>query len=301
MLLSMKPAANPYFRVHQLFAHHYRGRENTLPTFHFHNEMEINFLSRGEVVYNYGGHAAPLPLRTLTLFWGGVSHRFETWKPGSEIWVVNIPLGLLLSWGLPNALVHRLLRGDFIHAPDPASARADAEAMRRWHADLRETPGENSRPQLAALLLELQARVLRLALDSKSVPATAHDAPNCNINRMLRVIAAHFREPGLDVARIARHAGLTPNHANASFHKACGTSLMRYVNRQRVHHAQSLLAAGGAKVLDVALDAGFGSASQFYHVFREVTGASPREHMRMRGINVAHSDGDVLKFTYALK
>jgi len=295
----MKQTQKPFFRVHQLFAFHYKGRDNRLPDFHFHNEMEINFLSRGEVVYNYGGRAASLPQRKLALFWGGVSHRFESWKPGSEIWSVHIPLGLFLSWGLPNEFVHQMLRGGFIHTPDPASARADAEAVRRWHADTQEAPGEDSSPRLAALLLELQARVVRLAFDSQKTPAATHDgAPNSNINRMLREIANHFRDPGLDIARIARHTGLTPNHANAIFRKACGTTLMRYVNQQRVHHAQCLIAAGGAKVLDIALEAGFGSASQFYHVFREVTGASPREHMRTHGIHVAHSILDVMKFTY---
>ena len=55
---------------------------------------------------------------------------------------------------------------------------------------------------------------------------------------------------------------------------------MRYVSHQRVTHAQRLLATTGAKVLDIAMDAGFGSVSQFHHVFRGITGVPPREYAR---------------------
>jgi len=72
-------------------------------------------------------------------------------------------------------------------------------------------------------------------------------------------------------------------HADNSFHKACGISLMRYVNRQRVTHAQYLLASTDKKIIDVAMDSGFGSVSQFHHVFRGIAGASPREYARARG------------------
>jgi AraC-like DNA-binding protein len=293
----MKQHPQSYFRDHQLSTHHCDGRENMLPFFHFHNEMEINFLARGEIVYNYGGRAIPLPPRSLTVFWGGVSHRFEDWKPGGELWSVHIPWGWFLSWSFPCDLTRRLLQGDFIHAPASAAARADAEAMRRWSADIHDTSGD-SRHRLAALLFEVRARLLRLALDFKSLPATERGgAPATGVNRMLHEIAGRFRDPGLDVVQIARHAGLTPNHANACFRKTCGTTLMRYVNLQRVSHAQCLLAAGDAKLLEVALESGFGSASQFYHVFREITGASPRDHMRTYKVSVARSIDDVIKFT----
>ena len=97
-------------------------------------------------------------------------------------------------------------------------------------------------------------------------------------SKMLQYIAENCRDPELTVARIARHANLHPNYANDNFRKTCGISLMRYVSQQRVAHAQCLLVATGAKVLDIAMDAGFGSVSQFYQVFRAITGISPREY-----------------------
>ena len=100
---------------------------------------------------------------------------------------------------------------------------------------------------------------------------------------MLRHIAANYRDPGLSVARIACHAGINPTYASDCFRKSCGVSLMRYVSHQRVAHAQRLLATVDAKILDIAMDSGFGSFSQFYAVFRAITGTSPREYAKAHG------------------
>ena len=46
-------------------------------------------------------------------------------------------------------------------------------------------------------------------------------------------------------------------------------------------HARRLLVTTDAKVLDIAMRAGFGSVSQFYNVFSQVTGQTPRQYARL--------------------
>jgi len=275
-----------YFNTHGLHAHHCQGDGNALGNFHCHNEIEVNFLAAGRVVYDFASHAVPLPLRSLTLFWGGAAHRMDTWEPGSEIHVLHVPLDTFLGLGLPRAsFVNPLLHGEFRHEPDPASAIFDEALMRRWHADLQAPLAPAAATvRRAALCHELQARLMRLALDSGGVePNTVKpNAQTAAVNRMLLFINEHCRDPGLTVARIARHAGLAANYANACFQKACGVSLMRYVNQQRVMHAQRLLATTDAKIIDITQDVGFGSVSQFYNVFRGITGAPPRGYAKAR-------------------
>ena len=96
-------------------------------------------------------------------------------------------------------------------------------------------------------------------------------------------IAANCRDPELSIAQIARHAGLNPSYAGEIFSKTCGIPLMRYVNQQRITHAQCLLTTTDATVLDIAMETGFGSVSQFHHVFRGITGATPRGYAKARG------------------
>ena len=263
------------------------GDKNPLPLYHCHNEVEINFLLRGRVVYNFVSHTITLPVRSLAVFWGGAAHRIDAREEGSEFFALHIPLDAFLGMGLPNdTFVQPILQGGFRHEPDPALAIHDEAAMRRWHDDLHaasSSPADTVRR--AALCLELQARLLRLALANDGiVPSNVNSCAEIpGFNRMLLYITEHCRDPGLTVARIASHAGLSENHANANFRKACGVSLMRYVNQLRVTHAQRLLATSDAKVVDIAMDTGFGSTSQFHQVFRAVTGATPRGYAKARG------------------
>ena len=200
----MKTSPNSHFDIQGLSAHHFTDwdGDTTRWFFHQHNEVELNFLSRGRAVYNMGGRDIALPLRSLCVFWGGVSHRIMDWKHDNDIWVFHIPLGIFLSWGLPReTFVQPLMRGAFYHEPDPAHAIHDEAAVRRW---------------------------------------------------------------------------------NACFRRICGVSLMRCVNQQRVAHAQCLLTNSGAKIIDVAMESGFGSVSQFYTVFRGITGVPPREYAKKK-------------------
>lgn len=266
-----------------LSSNHKAGSVYFLGNFHRHNDIELNFLCRGKMVYSLNGRNMPLPRCSLAVFWAGFSHVCLEQAPGSEIRALGIPLDIFLSWGLPlETFVHPLLNGRLLHESDPALSDADEAAMRRWHDDLNNTPPALQNIRRKALLLEVHARLLRLASNAGEVRARRDADPGC-VAKMLQHIAAHYRDPGLSVPGIARHAGIHPNYAARVFRNTCGMSLMRYVNHQRVTHAQRLLATTGAKILDIAMDAGFGSVSQFHHVFQHVTGATPREYARSHG------------------
>ena len=266
------------FQTHGLSSNHGAGAVSFLGRFHRHNEIELNYLCRGRFVYSLGGRNIPLPLRSLSVFWAGFSHMCVEQAPDSEIRALSLPLDIFLSWGLPHEMfVHPLLNGELLHESDPALADADEAAMRRWHDDLNATvPARRE-----ALLLEVHARLLRLAFNAGAVQAR-RDADPCCVAKMLQHIAAHYRDPELSVPDIARHAGIHPNYAAAVFKKTCGVCLMHYVTHQRIAHAQRLLAITSAKILDIAMDAGFGSVSQFHHVFRTVIGVTPREYAKAR-------------------
>ena len=269
------------FETHNLFATRTVLAEDVLRQFHRHREIEINFLARGVYTYLLGGRRTPLPLRSLSVFWAGFPHRCEEWQPGTENLTVSLPLEIFFSWGLPrNTFVQPLLNGELLHEANPAAADGDEISMRRWLADIhRGTPGEK-RLHCEALLFEVRGRLLRLAADVGSVSQRAPSEPG-SVGKMLLYIAEHYNKPRLALREIARHARVNPNYAADVFKKTCGVSLMRYVSHQRVMHAQRLLATSGAKVLDIAMEAGFGSLSQFYHVFHAITGSSPREYARM--------------------
>ncbi len=80
---------------------------------------------------------------------------------------------------------------------------------------------------------------------------------------------------------LAKHAGLSPCQLSRLFHAEMGVTLEHFGNHQRVQRFEALYGDGSrGNLLDAALDAGFGSYSQFFRVYRKVAGRSPEAHRR---------------------
>ena len=109
--------------------------------------------------------------------------------------------------------------------------------------------------------------------------------------RVTDIVRAIERRPGdahtLD--SLARGAGLSPFHFVRTFQQLTGVSPHQYVMRARLREAAARLVDASAKVLDIALDCGFGDASNFNHAFKREFGVNPRAFRlaRHRGTRVS--------------
>lgn len=185
---------------------------------------------------------------------------------------------------IPASIVKPLLAGALINEPSGRRAVFDAQLFAHWEAVLR----ENNPALERSVLLEMQARLLRLGA---SLPARANTesrrpfsaAGLSKAERMACFVAQHYLEK-LTVERIAKVVGLHPNYAMHLFQKTLGTTLIDYITKHRVSHAQRLLATSDAKINDVAADSGFSSISRFNIAFRKTCGCSPRDYRRSNRI-----------------
>jgi len=75
---------------------------------------------------------------------------------------------------------------------------------------------------------------------------------------------------------LAREAGLSPYHFLRTFEQLAGVTPHQYVRRMRLREAAVRLVSKKEKVLDIALDCGFGDVSNFNRAFRNEFGANPR-------------------------
>ena len=258
-----------------------------------HDEIEINFLDRGTLTYRIGGHSITVESRTLTLFWAAVPHQIIQFEGVAQYYVITIPFGMFLQWGLPENLQTQLIFGNVLSCDSTeASASHDSTLFARWHRDLETADHEMQE----IVLLELRARLLRLARSYRRRPPIAITTWNARACRtspnlgkaeaMAGFIARNFKSRLL-IRDIADAVDLHPDYAATLFRKTFGTTLNSLITRHRVAEAQRLLVSSDEPIVSVALTSGFDSLSRFNRAFKEVTGTTPSRFRKQCGIRHA--------------
>jgi AraC family transcriptional regulator len=98
--------------------------------------------------------------------------------------------------------------------------------------------------------------------------------------RILRVqlfIQEHLDEE-LSLERLARVAHFSPYHFHRIFRALVGEGVNEHVRRLRLESAAVALKTTGRTVLEVALDAGYGTHEAFTRAFRQMFGVSPSQY-----------------------
>jgi AraC family transcriptional regulator len=101
------------------------------------------------------------------------------------------------------------------------------------------------------------------------------------VSRALWFIESHFRRE-LTLEEIADAGCVSRYHMSRVFAVTMGCPIMRYVRARRLTEAARALVDGAAHILNVALDAGYGSHEAFTRAFHEQFGMTP-EAVRAQG------------------
>ena len=154
-----------------------------------------------------------------------------------------------------------------LRALSPLVARAGAGAS---------NVGDVAWEELAVTLAE---RTMTLAAGVSPGRTAWPLTAEARVSEAVRTIDRHS-QAALPLGQLARQAGLSPYHFLRTFTSVTGVTPHQYVLRARLRDAAWRLAGGTDKILDVALDSGFGDVSNFNRAFRAEFGASPREFRR---------------------
>ncbi|HZJ54071.1 MAG TPA: AraC family transcriptional regulator [Myxococcaceae bacterium] len=93
-------------------------------------------------------------------------------------------------------------------------------------------------------------------------------------------VEAHADQP-LQLATLARRAGLSSFHFLRVFTRVLGVTPHQYLLAARLRRAARLLADPARPVTDVAFEVGFGDLSHFVRTFRRAAGVSPGRFRRL--------------------
>jgi AraC-like DNA-binding protein len=132
------------------------------------------------------------------------------------------------------------------------------------------------------LLRELYFRVLTGPQGSAMREALAQKGQYGRIGRALRRIHTAYAE-ALDLAQLAREAGMSVPAFHSHFRAITQTSPMQYLKTTRLHQARLLMVRQGLTAEAACYAVGYTSPSQFSREFRRQFGLTPAaEAKRMR-------------------
>ena len=104
------------------------------------------------------------------------------------------------------------------------------------------------------------------------------------MTRVLHHLATHLDEP-LDTTVLSKLAGLSARQLERVFARTMGETPRAYVRRLRLERAAVRLQKTRASILEIAVEAGFGSHEAFTRVFRQRFGHSPADYRRLPAAN----------------
>ena len=162
--------------------------------------------------------------------------------------------------------------GTRFHVPRVPPIRAVAPVVARVIALQTHDPGVDSEElgiQVAACAIRLARGVVRPRL------AAGDPSSLARVARVVRMIENDSGTPH-DLRGLAQLARLSPYHFLRTFEGLTGTTPHQYLLRMRLRAAAFRLRTESAKVLQIALDCGFGDLSNFNRSFRAEFGMSPR-------------------------
>jgi AraC family transcriptional regulator len=100
-----------------------------------------------------------------------------------------------------------------------------------------------------------------------------------NVQRGIDYIEAHLNEE-VAIADVARHSGISHWHFQRIFKALTGETLKTYIRSRRFANALDELSGGDAKILDLALVAGFDSQASFTRAFKKAFGITPGDYRK---------------------
>ncbi|MFL6352202.1 MAG: helix-turn-helix transcriptional regulator [Bryobacteraceae bacterium] len=189
----------------------------------------------------------------------------------------------------------RMLRVPPLRALSPLVAQACAGLSRSDVDDSLDVGWEELGVRLAVQTIQL---VHGLSPD----PSRPSAGAVARVTRVVRMIQSHH-DVGVKLGALAHEAGLSPYHFLRTFERVTGVTPHQYILRARLREAAMRLADPAtpnrspsaahnirqAKVLDIALDCGFGDLSNFNRAFHAEFGVSPRVYRATAGSSALSS------------
>lgn len=102
---------------------------------------------------------------------------------------------------------------------------------------------------------------------------------NLNIWSVIRYVHLHYNEP-ITLADLAHKFAMSSSYLSEQFKRQLGLNFTQFLHEIRIRHACSLLASTNMSIMDIAMEAGFGSVRTFLRIFKNYKGSTPTDYRK---------------------
>lgn len=257
-----------------------RHKPEIMANSHWHGHIEINYLFNCSADYLFNAKKISVPEGRMIAFWATMPHQMTNYYGEGEMINIYIPLHAFLTWKLPGEFVSLLLHGDVLVSNN--NYPCDQLLTDMWQNDL----AQNNMEKTIQVISEIKSRVRRMAIEpysslNLSKKESSEQTKSMlsgmqHIQSMLNYIAENYDQK-ITISDVTQVTGLHQNYAMRLFNRIMKVPIKQYINQLRLQHAQALLVDTDSAVMNVALEAGFGSISRFYENFHKEFQMSPQE------------------------
>ena len=237
--------------------------------FHFHSQIEICYVTEGEVDALVNDHLKRLKKGELSVALGYDTHRYLS-VGDARFTVLVVPPEVCREF--ETALCGKTISDPFITV---------GEAADRIGACIREIKAHAERGRMENALLTRGDLYLILGLIAQNVTfeegGSIHSGSDL-VSKILIYVHEHYRED-ISLSSIAAHFGYNENYLSGLFKSSVHIGLLRYINLLRLKNAVALMQERKHSAEFCALKSGFRSVRTFYRAFRETLGCSPKEYL----------------------
>lgn len=256
---------------------------------HWHAEIEIDYIAEGEVFLRTGEEMALLQKGEAIFINSGVMHAFRA-VPGKECQVYAHLFDMHYLSGAPGSLLEQKYLIPVIRSQSLQTFPIcpDSERNIRMIADLNKM-AELIREEpfgyeftIRSALSALWCTLFRQTEEIRARTVVRNRQDDERIKAMVGFIHEHYREH-ISLEDIAKAANISGRECSRCFKRCISDSPFGYLNRYRVQMAARMLLQSKDSIMTIGENCGFSSNSYFGKVFHDMIGCTPSEYRNGKG------------------
>jgi len=254
---------------------------STEAAWHFHPEMEIVYIEKGNGKRHIGNHISHFSKGDLIFMGPNLPHY------GFIDRLTNSNKEIVVQ------MLDDFLGPSFFEAPEMAHIKKLFERSKQgisFRGNIKKKVGERLTDMNYMTPFERLITILQVLdmlarsdeykiLNAETVPLQVSVSDGARINDIYKYVRTHFQEE-IPLSDIANEAAMTVPAFCRYFKKHTQRTFTQFVNEYRIVHACKLLSEEYISIADLCYECGFNNFSHFNRLFKKITGKSPTQYRK---------------------